>query len=130
MSQSVTAQISASTAWGVSTSRAAGDSQSLAESLQRSREFLVEASELQRLPPTAMIVSYASAAGRQVFLADANPAIGSLAAATMIPLAEAGRFRATAPGEQPTAGIGLPGDPDAQQPNLGPPSARLDWRRR
>jgi hypothetical protein len=118
VSESLTAQISASTAWGVSTSRAAGDSQSLAESLQRSREFLVEASELQRLPPTAMIVSYASAAGRQVLLADANPAIGSLAAATMTPLAEAGRFRATAPDER------------GPQPNLGPPSARLDWRRR
>jgi len=118
VSESVTAQISASTAWGASTSSAAGDSQSLAESLQRSREFLVEASELQRLPPTAMIVSYASAAGRQVLLADANPAIGNLAAATMTPLAEAGTFRATAPGA------------DGPQPNLGPPSARLDWRRR
>jgi len=118
-SESITAGISTSTAWGVSTSLAAGDSQSLAQSLQRSREFLVEASELQRLPATAMIVSYATAAGRQVFLADANPAIGGLPAATMTPLAEAGRFRATAPGE--------PGRP---QPNLGPPSARLDWRKR
>lgn len=118
-SESITAGISTSTAWGASTSLAAGDSQSLAQSLQRSREFLVEASELQRLPATAMIVSYATAAGRQVFLADANPAIGGLPAATMTPLAEAGRFRATAPGE--------PGRP---QPNLGPPSARLDWRKR
>lgn len=118
-SESITAGISTSTAWGASTSLAAGDSQSLAQSLQRSREFLVEASELQRLPATAMIVSYATAAGRQVFLADANPAIGGLPAATMTPLAEAGRFRATDPGE--------PGRP---QPNLGPPSARLDWRKR
>ena len=129
-SQSVTAGIAESTAWGVSTSLAAGDSESLARSLQRSREFLVEASELQRLPPTAMIVSYATADGRQVFLADANPAIGSLQVATMTPLAEAGRFRATAPDEQPAAGSGLPGDPGQPQPNLGPPSERLDWRRR
>jgi hypothetical protein len=125
-SESFTAGISSSTAWGQSTTLAAGDSQSLAESLQRSREFLVEAAELQRLPPTAMIVSYATAGGRQVFLADANPAIGSLAAATVTPLAEAGRFRATAPARQATPDTG----PGAPQPNVGPPSARLDWRKR
>jgi hypothetical protein len=132
-SESLTAGISTSTAWGVSTSLAAGDSQSLAQSLQRSREFVVEASELQRLPPTAMIVSYPTVAGRQVFLADANPAIGGLTAATMTPLAEAGVFRATPPGEQP-ARDGGPASPPAgrgrPQPNLGPPSARLDWRKR
>ena len=57
-SASLTAGISTSTAWGLSTSRAAGDSESLARSLQRSRELVVEPSELQRLPATAMIVSY------------------------------------------------------------------------
>ncbi len=129
-SQSFTAGISTSTAWGASTSLAAGDSQSVAQSVQRSREFLVEASELQRLPATAMIVSYATAAGRQVFLADANPAIGGLTAATMTPLSEAGRFRATAPGEQPPPASGQAGEPGKPQPNLGPPSARLDWRKR
>jgi hypothetical protein len=115
--ESVTAGISASTAWGLSTSAATSGSESLARSVQRSREFLVEASELQRLPPTAMIISYATAAGRQVFMADANPAIGSLDVATMMPLAEAGRLRTAGPAE-------------AVEPNLGPPSARLDWRRR
>ncbi|HWG00407.1 MAG TPA: hypothetical protein VG164_00990 [Trebonia sp.] len=114
---SVTAGISASTAWGLSTSEATSGSESLARSVQRSREFLVEASELQRLPPTAMIISYATAAGRQVFMADANPAIGSLDAATIMPLAEAARLRATGPAE-------------TLEPNLGPPAARLDWRRR
>jgi hypothetical protein len=64
-----------------------------------------------------MIISYATAAGRQVFMADANPAIGSLDVATMTPLAEAGRLRTAGPAE-------------ALEPNLGPPSARLDWRRR
>ena len=88
-SLSLTAGISTSTAWGVSTSRAAGDSESLARSLQRSRELVVEPSELQRLPVTAMIVSYAGPSGRQVLLADANPAIGSLPVATMTPLSEA-----------------------------------------
>jgi hypothetical protein len=129
-SASFTAGISTSTAWGESTSLAAGDSQSLAQSLQRSREFLVEAGELQRLPVTAMIVSYATSAGRQVFLADANPAIGALPVATMTPLAQAGRLRASVPGgpgQAAPAGVAEPGRP---QPNLGPPTARLDWRNR
>jgi hypothetical protein len=72
----------------VSTSRAAGDSESLARSLQRSRELVVEPSELQRLPATAMIVSYGAGAERRVLLADANPAIGSLPVATLASLAE------------------------------------------
>jgi hypothetical protein len=125
-SDSLTAGISTSTAWGVSTTLAAGDSQSLAQALQRSREFLVEASELQRLPPTAIILSYATAGGRQVFLADANPAIGGLAVATMTPLAEAGLARPPAPDDQGTRDAGAA----ALQPNVGPPSARLDWRKR
>jgi len=125
-SQSLTAGISTSTAWGISTTLAAGDSQSLAQSLQRSREFLVEASELQRLPPTAMIVSYATAEGRQVLLADANPAIGGLAVATMTPFGAADLYGDTAPAEPPMPGRTPPGPP----PNIGPPSTRLDWRRR
>ncbi|HET9080478.1 MAG TPA: hypothetical protein VFO01_08175 [Trebonia sp.] len=87
-STSLTTGISTSTAWGVSTSRAAGDSESLARSLQRSRELVVEPSELQRLPVTAMIVSHGAGAGRRVLLADANPAIGALPVATLAPLAE------------------------------------------
>ena len=125
-SDSLTAGISTSTAWGVSTTLAAGDSQSLAQALQRSREFLVEASELQRLPPTAMILSYATAGGRQVFLADANPAIGGLAVATMTPLAEAALLRPAAPDDQGTRDAGAA----ALEPNVGPPSERLDWRKR
>jgi hypothetical protein len=89
-SVSLTAGISTSTAWGVSTSRATGDSESLARSLQRSRELVVEPSELQRLPVTAMIVSYGAGAERRVLLADANPAIGALPVATLTPLTEAG----------------------------------------
>jgi hypothetical protein len=132
-SDSLTAGISTSTAWGVSTTRAAGDSESLAQSLQRSREFLVEAAELQRLPPSAVIVSYATAAGRQVVLADANPAIGGLPDATMTPLAEAAILRAAAtPDAGPDAGPGSgpPAGPREPPPNVGPPEARLDWRKR
>ena len=148
--ESVTGGISASTAWGTSTSTAIAGSESLARSVQRSREFLVEASELQRLPPTAMIVSYATSAGRQAFMADANPAIGSLDVATLTPLAEAAALQAAVPsmqGAQSAQGQpGAQGQPDQQaqptpgaQPadaaqlaeqNLGPPAARLDWRRR
>jgi hypothetical protein len=87
LSASLTAGISTSTAWGLSTSRAPGDRESLARSLQRSRELVVEPSELQRLPATAMIISYGNAAERRVLLADANPAIGSLPVATLAPLA-------------------------------------------
>jgi hypothetical protein len=89
-SVSLTSGISTSTAWGVSTSRAAGDSESLARSLQRSRELVVEPSELQRLPVTAMIISYGAGAERRVLLADANPAIGALPVATLAPLAAPG----------------------------------------
>jgi len=96
-SASLTAGISTSTAWGVSTSRATGDSESLARSLQRSRELVVEPSELQRLPATAMLVSYDGPTGRHVLLADANPAIGDLPVATMTSLAEAIQVRGAAP---------------------------------
>jgi len=121
-SESLTAGISTSSAWGMSTSRAAGDSESLARSMQRSREFLVEAAELQRLPPTAMIVSYGTATGRHVVLADANPAIGGLAVATTSTLADA-----HAPANDPPA---EPGRPHGPSPNVGPPADRLDWRKR
>ncbi len=43
--------------------------------LQRSREFLVEPHQLQQLPTTSVIVTDATAEGRRVRLADANPAI-------------------------------------------------------
>jgi len=138
LSESATAGLSSSTAWGLSTSKATGDSQSLASALQRSREFLVEQHELQQLPASAMIVSYASPAGRQVILADANPGISGLTAATTTTLEE---FRAlpaaaiTPPPSQPDRdGPAAPGGwrsgDGRPPPNLGPPPPRLDWRRR
>jgi hypothetical protein len=104
-SASLTTGITASTAWGVSTSRATGDSESLARSLQRSRELVVEPSELQRLPATAMIVSHGAGAGRRVLLADANPAIGGLPVATLAALTES---------------PGAPAAPEAADPVAGP----------
>ena len=74
-SVSVTAGINASTAWGLSTSRAISGSESLATGTQRSREFLVEQHELQQLPHSAVLLTYAGPGGRHVVLADANPAI-------------------------------------------------------
>jgi hypothetical protein len=136
-SVSLTAGISTSTAWGVSTSRATGDSDSLARSLQRSRELIVEPSELQRLPTTAMIVSYQAPTGGRVLLADANPAIGGLRVATLTALHEAGRL-AAADAAGPADAVGLAGgvggrtaaEPESVlRPNLGPPPSRPDWRR-
>jgi len=120
--ESVGASLSASTAWGRTTSAAAGTSESLGRTAQRSREFLLEPHELQRLPPSALIVSYAGPAGRELVLADANPGIAGLDSATMRTLDES---RALPP-VPVAAGAAWPG-PAA--PNLGPPPPRLDWRR-
>jgi hypothetical protein len=135
-SWSITAGISSSTAWGISTSRAAGTSSSAARTAQRSREFLVEPDELQRLPTTAVIVSYASPGGRQVVCADANPGIIGLRTATLLSLEEAADADAAAPASaaQPAPGRSAPEpepEPAADEPppNLGPPPERLDWRR-
>jgi hypothetical protein len=132
-SESVSVSVSTSTAWGMTTSQATGDSETLARALQRSREFLVEQHELQQLPASAMIITYAGPAGRQVVMADANPGIGGLGAATALTLEE---FRGRpAPGPRvtrsPAAGRGP--DPVSWRqgrlpPNLGPPPQRLDWR--
>jgi hypothetical protein len=129
--ESVSEGLSLSTAWGQTTSVAAGTSESMAYAAQRSREFLVEQYELQRLPASAMILSYAGPAGREVVLADVNPGIGGLSSATMRTLDES---RAT-PAELPEVTAAAPaGEPanrfGADPPNLGPPPPRLDWRRR
>jgi hypothetical protein len=81
-SVSLTRGINTGTSWGISLSRALGENASLGRTAQRSREFLVEAAELQRLPTTAVIMSYPSQRGSAVVLADANPGIGSLPTAS------------------------------------------------
>jgi hypothetical protein len=141
-SESVSTGISTSTAWGRTTSKATGDSESLAFALQRSREFLIEQHELQQLPASAMIVTYAGPDGRQVVLADANPGISVLGAATLqtleefrsLPAAMAPRARSAPESEGRGGGRAAPGgwrSGEAQPPpNLGPPPERLDWRRR
>ncbi len=146
-SGSVSTGINASTAWGMTTSTAAGDSESLALAMQRSREFLVEQHELQELPASAMIITYAAAAGRQVVLADVNPGIAGLSLATSLTLEEF-RDRPEEIATSPAAASSQPapepsGRDDGQpaplswrsgdtrpSPNLGPPPPRLDWRKR
>ena len=134
-SESVSTGISTSTAWGMTTSTAAGDSESLASALQRSREFLIEQHQLQQLPASAMIITYAGPAGRQVVLADANPGISGLSAATMLTLDEF-RARPVAPvpppapsSEDRSAPASWRSGEDRPPPNLGPPPPRLDWRK-
>jgi hypothetical protein len=77
-SVSLTEGINSGTSWGLSLSRALGENVSLGRTAQRSREFLVEADELQRLPPSAAILSYPAPRGRTVQLIDTNPAIIAL----------------------------------------------------
>jgi hypothetical protein len=87
--RSITAGISSSTAWGISTSQAASTSSSVARTAQRSREFLVEPHELQQLPPSSVIVSYAAPQGRRVVIADANPGIIALGTSPLLSLEDA-----------------------------------------
>jgi hypothetical protein len=82
-SRSITAGISTGTSWGWSTSRAVGATDSAARTAQRSRESLVEQHELQQLPHSAVLLCYPVPGGRQVLLADANPAIMALPTATL-----------------------------------------------
>ncbi|GAA4560585.1 hypothetical protein [Planotetraspora kaengkrachanensis] len=93
--------------------------------LQRSREFLVEPHQLQQLPTTSVIVTHATAEGRQVRLADANPAILTFPKTT---LGEFQELRRVALRQEEPEPVEL--DEDAPPPNLGPPPPRLDWRKR
>ncbi|WP_157254760.1 hypothetical protein [Nonomuraea typhae] len=109
--------ITESTEWG-RTATKIGETERV---LQRSREFLVEPHQLQQLPTTSVIVTDATAEGRRVRLADANPAIltfpkttlGELEDVRDAVLAQNGNHEAD----------------DEPPPNLGPPPPRLDWRK-
>jgi hypothetical protein len=82
-SRSITAGISTGTSWGWTTSRAIGGTDSAGMTMQRSRESLVEQHELQQLPQSAVLLCYPGPGGREVRLADANPAIIGLPNATL-----------------------------------------------
>ncbi len=115
-SVSLTEGINRGTSWGQQTALAVGTNRALAQASQRSREFLVEQHELQQLPPSAVIVSYASPAGRRVVLADANPGILGLRTATLRTLDEVTRAAATSPAAPATPGAWTP----EPEPDLAP----------
>ncbi|MGN9841561.1 hypothetical protein ACTMTI_25880 [Nonomuraea sp. H19] len=110
--------ITESTEWG----RTADKISEKERVLQRSREFLVEPHQLQQLPTTSVIVTDATAQGRRVRLADANPAILTFPKTTLGELEE---VREAVLALDPAAQDGDEEPP----PNLGPPPPRLDWRK-
>jgi hypothetical protein len=93
--------------------------------VQRSRELLVEPHELQQLPPSAVIVSYAGPEGRQVVLADANPGIIALRTSTLLGLDEAVATAATIADPDPadawSPGTARPGAADPETADLETP---------
>lgn len=131
------ADITRSTEWGrrastalagstpASGEGAEGDAAEGAERImQRSREFLVEPHQLQQLPTTSVIVTHATADGRRVRLADANPAILTFPKTTLGEFEEVRRAMEAAERERNET------PKDRPPPNLGPPPPRLDWRKR
>jgi hypothetical protein len=84
----------------------------------------VEPSELQRLPVTAMIVSYGAGAGRRVLLADANPAIGALPVTTLAPLEAPDVPPAGHPAERAADGLIV----NRPVTGRGPDPARGPWQ--
>ncbi|WP_068921009.1 hypothetical protein [Planobispora rosea] len=119
--------ITESTEWGRRASKALGETERV---LHRSREFLVEPHQLQQLPTTSVIVTDATANGRRVRLADANPAILTFPRTT---LGEFDEIRAATTESTADRGEEAPSEPtsfETAPPNLGPPPPRLDWRRR
>ena len=72
-------------------------------------------------------------------MADANPGIGGLSAATRLTLEEFRRMSAAgaaqvrepvADGDAPPGPVKWRAGRDRPPPNLGPPPPRLDWRKR
>lgn len=113
--------ITASTEWGRRASKAMVEGTERV--MHRSREFLVEPHQLQQLPTTSVIVTHATADGRKVRLADANPAILTFPKTT---LGEFEEVRQALLSPEDTA----PVPEDAPPSNVGPPPPRLDWRKR
>ncbi|MEU8251291.1 hypothetical protein [Nonomuraea sp. NPDC048916] len=111
--------ITESTEWG-KTADKIGEKERV---LQRSREFLVEPHQLQQLPTTSVIVTDATAKGRRVRLADANPAILTFPKTTLGELEDVREAVLSVDGDKNPEGDEEP------PPNLGPPPQRLDWRK-
>nr|WP_260407637.1 hypothetical protein [Planomonospora venezuelensis] len=126
--------ITSSTEWGRRASKALGETERV---LHRSREFLVEPHQLQQLPTTSVIISDATAQGRRIRLADANPAILTFPRTTLGEFDEIRQAAQGSPDVPAEEREPEPHDPgsftspftEAAPPNLGPPQPRLDWRR-
>jgi hypothetical protein len=73
--ESLVTGIATATGWGPATQTTARDTGGARRPV---RELTVGRQELQQLPPTAMIFTHATQAGRQTLLVDANPAIMTL----------------------------------------------------
>ncbi|MFC4060435.1 hypothetical protein ACFOWE_19190 [Planomonospora corallina] len=119
--------ITESTEWGRRATKALGETERV---LHRSREFLVEPHELQQLPTTSVIVTDATAQGRRVRLADANPAILTFPKTTLGEFEEVREQLPAPPPEREERPRGEANPFEEAPPNLGPPPPRLDWRRR
>ncbi|WP_271218832.1 hypothetical protein [Streptosporangium carneum] len=117
--------ITFSTEWGRRATKAMGGETERV--LHRSREFLVEPHQLQQLPTTSVIVTDATAEGRRVRLADANPAILTFPKTT---LGEFDEIKEAVLERAEETRRHEPSLFENAPPNLGPPPARLDWRRR
>ncbi|MFC7326408.1 hypothetical protein [Marinactinospora rubrisoli] len=107
----------AATGYGRATLRAAGLA---AAPSAASRAVRLDADGLRSLPDTAMVLGGADGP----VLADANPGLLALPAATLHPAGDPAAARAPEPAgpPEPRAGAGAA--------NVGPPPERLDWRRR
>ncbi|WP_326819709.1 hypothetical protein OHA77_16750 [Streptosporangium sp. NBC_01639] len=119
--------ITSSTEWGRRATKAMGETERV---LHRSREFLVEPHQLQQLPTTSVIVTDATAQGRRVRLADANPAILTFPKTTLGEFDEIKEAALERVEEEEEEEPRTPGIFEDAPPNLGPPPPRLDWRRR
>lgn len=119
--------ITESTEWGRRATKAMGGESERV--LHRSREFLVEPHQLQQLPTTSVIVTDATAQGRRVRLADANPAILTFPKTTLGEFDEI-KEAALERVEEEEPETREPNPFEDAPPNLGPPPARLDWRKR
>ncbi len=93
-SRSITEGSAPGPSWGWSTSRAVGGTDSRPGRLSDRASLLVEQHELQQLPQSAVLLCYPAPGGRQVLLADANPAIMTLPTATFATSSASGRLRA------------------------------------
>jgi hypothetical protein len=116
--------ITESTEWG----RTADKIAEKERVLQRSREFLVEPHQLQQLPTTSVIVTDATAQGRRVRLADANPAILTFPKTTLGELEDVREAVLALDPKAQSQSQSQDGDAEPP-PNLGPPPPRLDWRK-